>query len=34
MSKGESLTKDMVLSKTKAENIQSVKNLNLWGNEL
>lgn len=32
MSKGEPLTPELVLSKTKADSIQSVRNLNLWGN--
>lgn len=28
------LTKGLVVSKTKCDNIENVKNLNLWGNEL
>jgi Leucine-rich repeat (LRR) protein len=28
------LTSDLILQKTKASNLESVKNLNLWGNEI
>ena len=28
------LTKELILTRTKAENLESVKNLNLWGNEI
>lgn len=34
MSKGKTLTLDLVFNKTKSDNLQSIKNLNLWGNEL
>lgn len=28
------LTKALVISKTKCDNLENIKNLNLWGNEL
>lgn len=34
MARSEPLTAEMVLSKTKADSIQAVKNLNLWGNDI
>jgi hypothetical protein len=34
MSKGQPLTVDFIMSKTKADSLQSIKNLNLWGNNL
>ena len=33
-SKGKPLTLELVLTKTKADNLANIKNLNLWGNEL
>lgn len=32
--KGKVLTLELVFNKTKSDNLQSIKNLNLWGNEL
>lgn len=32
--KGKALTVELVLTKTKCDNLNSIKNLNLWGNEL
>lgn len=32
--KGKVLTLDLVFNKTKSDNLQTIKNLNLWGNEL
>lgn len=32
--KGKVLTQELVFNKTKSDNLQSIKNLNLWGNEL
>lgn len=34
MSKGKVLTLELVFNKTKCDNLHSIKNLNLWGNEL
>ena len=31
---GKELTYELIVSKTKANNLESIKNLNLWGNEL
>ncbi len=31
---GKSLTADLVLSKSKCDNLLAVKNLNLWGNDI
>lgn len=31
---GKELTYDLIVSKTKSNNLESIKNLNLWGNEL
>jgi hypothetical protein len=32
--KGKVLTLELVFNKTKSDNLQTIKNLNLWGNEL
>lgn len=32
--KGKVLTQELVFNKTKSDNLHSIKNLNLWGNEL
>jgi len=32
--KGKSLTLELVFNKTKSDNLNNIKNLNLWGNEL
>lgn len=32
--KGKVLTPELIFSKVKSDNLQSIKNLNLWGNEL
>jgi hypothetical protein len=32
--KGKVLTRELVFNKTRSDNIQAIKNLNLWGNEL
>ena len=29
---GKELTYDLIVSKTKSSNLESIKNLNLWGN--
>lgn len=34
MSKGYPLTAEFILNKTKSDNLHSIKNLNLWGNNL
>lgn len=34
MSKSKILTVELVFNKTKSDNLQSIKNLNLWGNDL
>lgn len=31
---GKPLTLDLVFTKTKSDSLQSIKNLNLWGNDL
>ena len=31
---GKPLTRDLIFTKTKSDNLQSIKNLNLWGNDL
>ena len=31
---GKPLTKDLIFTKTKSDNLHSIKNLNLWGNDL
>ncbi len=31
---GKTLTMELVLTKTKSDNLQNIKNLNLWGNDL
>lgn len=31
---GKPLTMDLVFTKTKSDNLQNIKNLNLWGNDL
>jgi cilla- and flagella-associated protein len=31
---GKTLTQDLVLTKSKCDNLLNVKNLNLWGNEI
>lgn len=32
--RGKVLTQELVFNKTKSDNLQNIKNLNLWGNEL
>jgi cilla- and flagella-associated protein len=32
--KGKPLTLELVFNKTKSDNLNNIKNLNLWGNEL
>ena len=32
--KGKVLTQELVFNKTKSDSLHSIKNLNLWGNEL
>lgn len=34
MSKGKILTAELILTKTKADSLYTIKNLNLWGNDL
>jgi|JI6StandDraft_1071083.scaffolds.fasta_scaffold00609_32 hypothetical protein len=34
MSKGRPLTAEFILNKTKSDSLTSIKNLNLWGNNL
>jgi len=29
---GKELTKELIVTKTKSNNLESIKNLNLWGN--
>ena len=31
---GKPLTVDLIVSKTKTDNLNNIKNLNLWGNDL
>lgn len=31
---GKPLTADLVFTKTKSNNLENIKNLNLWGNDL
>lgn len=32
--KGKALTLELVFNKTKSDNLNNIKNLNLWGNDL